>query len=237
MRRSNKLNNELVLVSGGASTIGEGIVRSILHQGAHVLVPSKNHHGLIELKTKFARDIESSRLFTIHEDITKERGIENIKKEIKRIEDDERVSFMHVLSAKGVWWDKGAVTKISIEEFNSALTDLVGKNFVVLHHFYPMIRHVVGATYTFVTGGAAQQVPSIDAGMVTIGSAANQALAKVVMEEAKEDFCRVNEYRIMKRVRPYEEIGEEIITNIDVGEDYVKNLILETHDRKTFILQ
>lgn len=237
MRKSNRCNGELFLVVGGGNTIGEGIVRSILHQGAHVLVPSKNHHSLMELKNKYVRELESSRLFTIHGDITKESGVENIKKEIKRLENEEKVEFKHVISSKTVWWDKGPVTKIPVKEFNDALTELIGKHFFVLHHFYPMIRHIVGGTYTFVTGGAAQEVPSIDAGMVTIGSAAYQALAKVVMEEAKEDFCRVNEYRIMKRVRAFETLGEDTISNLDVGDDYVRKLVYEMHDRKTFILQ
>jgi hypothetical protein len=237
MKKSNRLEGELYVIIGGAQTIGSGIVRAILHQGASVLVPSRHQPNLTNLITKSVREMECSRLYTMHTNCATEEGMKLVKDEINLLEHEEGLRFRHVINAHQGHCQGGTIGELNPQEFQKFMYDHAGMHQFVFYHLFPIIHNIVGATYTFVTGGAAQCPPEITGGLATIGSSALQAIARVAMCNSNTHFARVNEFRVTCRVRHSYDVEHDTVSNFDVGDVFLQKCVLQVVDQKTVVIE
>ena len=61
---NSKLSGKITLVTDGTGCVGAGIVRSLLHENATVIVPAKSAHGIRQLK-EYVADVAKGKLITL----------------------------------------------------------------------------------------------------------------------------------------------------------------------------
>ena len=220
------LKNQLVLVAGGSGTVGSGVTRALLKQGATVIVPSRSLESLKTLKEKYIQKEDEERLFTIQVDIGDEKEILKLKDFVLKIALENKIEFKHVISSIGNWIQQ-SITTITFSEFNKAMHTLVGAHFITFQTFFPLLKDVEGSSYTFVTGGTAEKVFDVKASIMSVGASALRGLIVSAKAEAEKSKLRVNEYYLWLFVVPFDKVEKKFQnSHFDIGTDLVNRFVL-----------
>src|SRR4051812_32993599 len=205
-----RLDGKVSLILGGAGYVGEGIVRSFLDEGAFVIVPSRSQERLQGLR-KVLGTAATERLVTVPANTGTVAGAEALRDQIlsrmKRLD--------AVVASLGGFREGTPVVETSLEEFAKVLSDNLLSHFIAARTFIPALQP--GSTYTFIAG-LAGEIPQPKTGPVAVAMAGQQALQRVLAEEARESGVRVNELlvkSVMSRARG--EPGPETLTAEEVG--------------------
>jgi len=103
------------------------------------------------------------------------------------------------------WWQRGLMKDQSKLTVESGLNSLVVAPFVAYKVFIRLVQDSATSTYTFVTGGGADMFLTNGTGMMTIGGAASQGLARVCLKEHAQDPVTVTEVSFLAGVSPVPE--------------------------------
>eukprot|EP01080_Neovahlkampfia_damariscottae_P009137 gene9137-1226_t len=227
------LQNQLVFVAGGSGTVGSGVTRALLNQGATVVVPSRSTESLQTLKEKYIRKEDAERLFTIQADIGNEKDILKVKEYVLKIASENKVDFKHVVSSVGHWIQQ-SVSKVELSEFNEAIHTLVGAHFLVFKTFFPLLQNVENSSYTFVTGGTAEKVFDVKASIMSVGASALRGLVVAAKAEGSKSPIRVNEFYLWLMVVPFDKVEKKFQnSHFDIGTDLVNRFILSEEREST----
>ena len=77
----NRFNDQIALVTGGASGIGKAVAQRLAKEGAHVVLADINQDALIQVNNELGHDKASSLLLDVSRENDVKVGIETIVKE------------------------------------------------------------------------------------------------------------------------------------------------------------
>ncbi|MGF1514729.1 MAG: SDR family NAD(P)-dependent oxidoreductase [Elainellaceae cyanobacterium] len=216
------LKNKTVFVAGGAGSVGEGIVRSLLQAGAKVFTISR-HQEKLEALRGYLGDLAGDRLVTFTGSLGDFDSAEAVKHEILSQQDQLDA----VVASLGSTWKGGVpITQLSMEDWQQYLFTNLTTHFVCARTFLPLLEKLQDSSYTFL-GGAAAEVVTPNYALVSIPAAAQLMMAKVAMAELKDSPIRINEVMVNSLVKTRnsaEQAQPHWITADEVG-DYVAWLI------------
>ncbi len=178
------LQDDVVLVAGGAGEVGEGITRQFLHAGAIVVVPSRSPEKLDALQFRLGGLAEQ--LVVLHGDIGTPGGAAAICDLLV----DEVGPLHHVVASLGRWWQGSPLTTVPLDLWQRLLDASLTAHFITARTFLPLLADSRGS-YTLINGAGALQPVSL-AGPVSISAAAQLMLGQVLAAENRDAGVRVN---------------------------------------------
>ncbi|XP_027701807.1 uncharacterized protein LOC114031004 isoform X2 [Vombatus ursinus] len=206
-------SERLVLVLGGAGTVGSGIVKSLLEKGFQVAVISRDATRLEKLRN-FVPAEAHNRLFAVVGDVGTEDGAEAAKASL--LEGGRKVT--DVVSSLGFsWWQGGAPHTQSLQELQWVLETLLLSTFTAWKAFFPLVWENPGGSYTFITGSAGDRLLRPGTGFLTLGASGALAFSRVVREEYPDVPCKLNEVKINMGVALPEALGPGYVSHLEVG--------------------
>lgn len=171
-----KLEGKIALIALSTGSVGEGIVRAFLQEGATVVVPSRTQEKLEELRGYLAA---TECFIPIVGDMSDSDRSENC---LDRILNQVGHLDAVVASLNGRWNEDIPLLKTSLEDWKRMLDSNLTSHFVAARTFLPVLKR--GSTYTLIGGGAADQaIPNY--GLVCIPAAAEIMLTQMLIEENK----------------------------------------------------
>lgn len=174
-----------VLVAGGTGKVGGYIVDALLTRGATVIVPSRSVENILKLRA--ASGAGGRRLVTLVGDISNEQDAVRLRDEafgqIDRLD--------AVVASLGTYVPAPSLIAVTRPTLERVLADYLLAHFVVARTFLPTLeKH--GGSYTFINGMLAF-TPMHGSGLVSIATAGQAMLARVLMKETADTRVRVNE--------------------------------------------
>ena len=180
------LDGAKVVVAGGAGGVGEGIVRSLLRQGARVAVPSRSEGKLRDLES-FCGDIRTGELIPLVGDLSEEANARDLQ---SRIYETFRELDLAVASLGG-WLQGNPLTSVDMATWNRVLRDNLTSHFLALKMLVPLLHPKTGS-FVHINGFSAEQ-PYPMAGPVAMAAAAQKSMILTLAEELRPTGIRVYE--------------------------------------------
>jgi NAD(P)-dependent dehydrogenase (short-subunit alcohol dehydrogenase family) len=186
--QSAQLDGRTVLVAGGSGHVGTHLTRELLLSGARVVVPSRSADKLTRLGEALGRPL-SERLIGFLGDVSDPVASVRVRDEAERLAGG---AVDAVIASLGGFVGARSVLAAPLQDLQRAVQDYLYAHFVVAQTFLP---HLAGSdcSYVSINGPLAWSPGFPGTGLVSIASAAQAMLAKVVMKELSETGTRVNE--------------------------------------------
>lgn len=213
-----KLDGKIVFIPGGAGNVGEGLVRSLLRQGATVIASSRQQKNLDQLQN-YLGDLATERFTSIVGDLTEFASAEKLRDQI--LAKFQRLDAV-VASLGSTWHGNLPLTQVTMADWQKYIASNLTTHFVCARTFLPILEQVEGSSYTLL-GGAAAETPVPFYSLVAVPAAGQLMMAKVLMAEMKDSAVRINEVMINSLVNTREtqdKVQPEWITADEIG-DYV----------------
>jgi NAD(P)-dependent dehydrogenase (short-subunit alcohol dehydrogenase family) len=180
------LSDRVIVVAGGTGNVGRVLVRGLLDAGATVVVPSRSTTDARHLTTEPTDD----RLLLLHGNVADDRDAGRIRDAVlerfQRI-DGVVATLGHFIPAKTLLEAPRADLELVLESYPVA-------HFVVARTFLPELEKTAGA-YVFINGPLAFDPAFPGTGLVSVATAAQAMLARIVMKDAADarSRARINE--------------------------------------------
>ncbi|XP_028305888.1 uncharacterized protein LOC114465222 [Gouania willdenowi] len=206
--------DRVVLVLGGAGTVGSGIVKALLDKGFRVAVISRESSRLERLRS-FVSPNTTQDLITIVGNVGCEEGAEQVKQALLK----EAGKVTDVVSSLGFsWWQRGPPHTQTLKDLHWVVETLLFSTFVSWKAFFPLVRDDSDCTYTFITGGAGEKLLMPGTGFLTVGAASTLAFCQVLREEYPDVPCKLNQVKIDTGVATPERLAPGYLNHLDLGE-------------------
>jgi NAD(P)-dependent dehydrogenase (short-subunit alcohol dehydrogenase family) len=177
------LTGKIVLICGGNGSVGSGAAFSFVKSGAKVIIPSRSGKDKVLSNFPDLDQTELSHIIPIEGvDISNEKDAAKVRDLIVQ----NHGGIDHLVTSLGGWWQKGAATKITVEDFDGALKDLTFSHIVAAKTFVPLIRDKEGSSYTIVTGAAGETCYHPDSSLTSIGAAALFGFSAAIRVETEK---------------------------------------------------
>ena len=126
-----ELNKKNIIVTGGASGFGLGIVKKFIDNGAKVIIADRN----VDLAEQEAKKLGQS-AYSINTDVSNLKSIENLKSESKKIFGQPDI----IVNNAGITHMPDFIENISYEEFEKVLNVNVKSVFLMSKAFVPEMK-------------------------------------------------------------------------------------------------
>jgi NAD(P)-dependent dehydrogenase (short-subunit alcohol dehydrogenase family) len=171
-------------VAGGTGNVGRYLVRALLERGARVIVPSRTAEHLEALRATIDAD-HGPRLITMVGDLSDET-------DALRVQEHLRTHPLHgAVASLGRFMPAPSLLSAPVGDLRAALNDYVIAHFQAARTLIPLIED--GGSYTFINGPLAFEPMFEGTGLVSVVTAAQAMLARVLFKESKDRPIRVNE--------------------------------------------
>ncbi|XP_064616272.1 uncharacterized protein LOC135480372 [Liolophura sinensis] len=182
----------------GCGVVGSGIVRSLLEEGASVVVNSRTASRLDDLHNSIPGKLQR-RLTTIQEDCGVEDAVRRTKDFI--IKEFGRVD--HVVTSLGSFWQKGVLTDqspggVSGRKYITAR----GHISLVSKVFLPYLSERPGSSFTYITGSGGEKCFDPKISLLTVKAACLFGVVEAARAQCRGGNVAVIEIRIATFVQP-----------------------------------
>lgn len=234
------LEGARIVVAGGTGGVGEGIVRTLLKEGARVIATSRNGDRLRDLQA-YCGDIDNGELITLTGDLGEEEPARALQHQIF-----EHFRELDVAVASlGSWTHGKPLTSVDVDVWNRILRDSVTAHFLAIRMLVPLL-HPKNGSYVHINGfGAEQAFPM--GGPIAMAAAAQKSLVLTLAEELKPTGIRVFELILgpvntrdrvrhgMSRPELYssEEVGQFVATLVTSDNTETVHRLLSKQDQQT----
>ncbi len=180
------LTGRTVLVAGGTGNVGRHLVRALLDHGASVVVPSRSPERVAALRDGLG-DRGVDRLTSVLCDLRDEASAAQLHDQLST-----RDRSLHaVVASLGRFVPAPSVLAAPVADLHNTLNDYVIAHFLAVRTFLPLLQ--AGGSYTFINGPLAFDSLFDGTGLVSIATAGQAMLARVVIKETRRIPVRVNE--------------------------------------------
>ena len=215
------LTDKRILVAGGTGNVGRHLIDAVLAAGGTAIVPSRSQ-GKLEALAQRHEEAQDGRLVPLLGDIADEREAASLL---------ERVRPLHgAVASLGsfVAAPSAGVRATSPTDLQRALDGYVAAHLSAAQALIPALEPE-GGGYITIQGPLAFEPLFTTAGLVSVATAAQAMLARVLMAELAESRVRVNELVI------YASLGwgnddQGAVTGADIGR-YVAYLLSDAGAR------
>jgi NAD(P)-dependent dehydrogenase (short-subunit alcohol dehydrogenase family) len=174
-----------IVVAGGTGNVGRYLVRALLEQSARVIVPSRSAENLEGLRASIGVD-HRERLITIVGDLSDETDAVRVQQHLRT-----HRPLHGAIASLGRFIPAPSVLSAPIADVRAALNDYVIAHFQSARTLIPLIED--NGSYTIINGPLAFDAMFEGTGLVSIVTAAQAMLARVLFKERKDGPVRVNE--------------------------------------------
>jgi 3-oxoacyl-[acyl-carrier protein] reductase len=179
------LAGQSIVVAGGTGNVGRYVVRALLEQGARVIVPSRTAERLEALRASIEKN-HGSRLITMVGDLSDETDALRVQEYLKTHQP------LHgAVASLGRFMPAPSLLSAPVGDLRTALNDYVIAHFQAARTLIPLIDD--GGSYTLINGPLAFEPMFEGTGLVSVVTAAQAMLARVLFKESKGRPIRVNE--------------------------------------------
>lgn len=172
-----------VLIAGGTGNVGRYLVRGVLAAGATVIVPSRSQEKLGELERQLERE-HRARFVPLVGDITDAKDGERLVDTVERLDG--------AIASLGRFQAVPAVLESSRAALEAVVEDYLLAHFSAARLLIPLLRER-GGGYVTINGPLAFEPRLPGSALVSIATAAQAMLARVLSEETAGTTVRVNE--------------------------------------------
>lgn len=172
-----------VVVAGGTGKVGRYLVEAHLEAGATVYVSSRSEANLDALKGSLRPELRA-RLRGVIADLTDPEDAERVLRLARPLDG--------AVASLGRFQGAPSVLESPVERLDEVLDDYVRAHFRAAQSLIPAIRPGDGA-YVMINGPMAFGPMGPGGGLVSVATAAQAMLARVLMEEAAARSVRLNE--------------------------------------------
>lgn len=180
------LQDKIALVAGGTGGVGEGIVLSLMRQGAKVIVPVRSEVKAAALEA-YVAGIGSGQLVTLHGELDTEENALKLRDDVHAIEKNLDL----VVVSIGGWWQGLPLTSIRMDVWNKIVANNLTSHFLAVRAFVPLI-HPKGGIFAHINGFSAEH-PYPMAAPVAMMAAAQKSMTLTLSEELKPTNIKVHE--------------------------------------------
>lgn len=173
------LTGKTAVVAGGAGGVGEGIVRTLLQNGATVVVPVRTQAKIVQL-TDYTADLERGQLLALEANIGTEAGARQVG---DFLADKFKGGLDLVVASLGGWTQGLPLTAIDLTSWNRILANNLTSHFLAIKTLVPLLIPNRGI-YVHVNGFSAEQAYP-NAGPVAMAAAAQKSLVTTLADEVK----------------------------------------------------
>jgi uncharacterized protein YbjT (DUF2867 family) len=174
-----------MVVAGGTGNVGRYVVRALLERGARVIVPSRTAERLEALRATIDTDL-GGRLVNVIGDLSDETDAIRLQQHLTALR-----PVYGAVASLGRFIPAPSILSAPIGDLRQALNDYVIAHFQAARTLIPLIEDE--GSYTFINGPLAFEPMFEGAGLVSIVTAAQAMLARVLFKETQEAAIRVNE--------------------------------------------
>lgn len=171
------LHDRRVVIVGGTGDVGEGIVRTWLKTGAHVVVPSRTQGRVTRFREVLAEAGESDRLSFVTGDYT---GFDSAQAMAERIA-EEFGPVTDVIASIGGWWQGKSLWDISEDDWQRYFIDMSTAHVATARAWIRRLPQK--GSYQLVLGGSAV-MPVPGASIINMQQAALFMMRQVLSAEA-----------------------------------------------------
>lgn len=192
--RDKVLAGRRVLVAGGTGNVGEGVVRSLLKQGATVLVPSRSGERLDDLRALIGPEL-ADRLVTLEAAYDSFDAAGSLAGSVFA-----QGGVTDVVALVGGWWAGKALWEISEEDWQTVFVSPATTHMALVRAFLPRISQ---GSYTTIAGFSSYTAEP-GSGPVSMQGAAQLMMRRTLSREITTG-PRVNDLMlgpIISRSRP-----------------------------------
>lgn len=183
-----QLADKICLIAGGTGTVGEAVVRAFLRAGGTVVVPSRSDARIASLRTFLGSETDE-RLITLVGNIGEPASAQALRDQI--LERCPKIDAV-VASLGGTWEGRLPTVEVPVETWDAYHDSNLRAHFVAARTFLPVLARCAGTSYTLL-GGLSAVMPIPLYSPVSINSAAQLMMARILMEEMKDTRVRINE--------------------------------------------
>lgn len=186
------LNNKTIVICGGTGNVGSLIVKELLKLNANVIVTSRSEEKIQELNKFLSDQVEYENIQRLHA-FTGNIGDEKEAKEIIKRITNELEPPDAVITSLGKFITAPSIVDSSINDLEEVIRGYLVSHFVVAKTFLPLLK-LRGGTYIFINGPLALEPwEGSGAGLVSIATAGQQMLFKVLAQEFKNTNLKIIE--------------------------------------------
>ncbi len=191
------LDGNVAVVAGGTGSVGEGIVRSFLREGAEVVVPCRSEQKRERLAS-YVQDVAENRLHLYPAIVSDEESVRDFRTAV--IDNFPRVDL--AVASLGGWYYGHSLHRMTFEDWNRVMHDHLTTHFLFLRAFVSLFHdhQNQSGTYIMINGGESK-IPAPDSGVVSIAAAAQKMMSKVLAEESSGTSIRSYSISIMNPVK------------------------------------
>ena len=180
------LQDRTIMVAGGTGNVGRYVVNALLGEGAQVVVPSRSEQKIAELRS-FVDPKTSARLLTLAGNIGDAASAERVRDDIMHLVD----RLDGVVATLGRMVPAPSILRVPVSDLMASLDGYLVGHFVVARTYIPLLSPE--ASYTFINGPLAYNPLFPGTGLVSIATAAQAMLTRVIIKELQPVGPRVNE--------------------------------------------
>lgn len=228
-----KLQGKTAVVLGGAGGVGEGIVKTLLREGATVVVPTRSAHKIDRLR-EYVSDVHTGKLVTHLGSVDTEAAGQQLaaflQKEWKQID--------IAVASLGGWHQGTPVYSYPTEQWQRILNDNLTSHFFAIKTLVPLLNPTEG--YYFHINGFSADEPYPMAGPVAMAAAAQKSLIQTLAKEVDKTGLQIFELilgpmKTRDRLKhghgqpdwyTPEEIGEHIANQVGLRQEKVVHYLL-----------
>jgi NAD(P)-dependent dehydrogenase (short-subunit alcohol dehydrogenase family) len=226
------IENSKILVAGGTGALGEGIVRTLMLQGAHVLVPTRDPQKVEKLRD-YVTDVTSGSLEGVTGSLSTPENAAQLAESIAR-----SGPLNAIVASIGGWTQGHGIVDVPFDVWEKVISDNLTTHFLAMKYLSPLL--IGKAAYVHMNGMSAEMAwPS--AGPIAAMAAAQKSLALTFAEESNKKFNvyevilpPVNTRALQGRGRPEwptaEEVGRFVVDILERNNGIVLNRYeIKTH--------
>ncbi|KAK7108444.1 uncharacterized protein [Littorina saxatilis] len=195
------------LVVGGTGIVGSGVVRSMLKQGATVMVATRSEERFEQLRKTIPEHFHSSLGCVVGDVMTDEGARDLFEKSVKHCRGIQHV----VASLRGnqTWWKAGRLIDQPLSQFYEITKYDVTGHFLLMKNFLPYLENSIGSTYTVLTGypGSGNTAPGTSSSLLSLAAGSLHGLMDAARDEYKHSKVAVSEFNIKCLVHSQDDIG------------------------------
>jgi len=221
-----RLNDCVAVVAGGTGSVGEGVVRSLVGDGATVVVPYRNDAKRQRLE-EYIQDVAgdptdgSGQLVCLPAEIGDIDSMNAFRQEL--LDRFGRVDLG--VACLGSWYYGYSLHNMPVEHWDQVINDNLKTHFICVRTLVSLMHERHQGVYVMINGGAAELIaPEI--GAVSISAAAQLMTARVLKQEARGTDIRIHSLMVYNPVKTRDRKTEIVDDWLSAGEvgDYIGGL-------------
>lgn len=217
-----RLKDCIAVVAGGTGSVGEGVVRALIRDGATVVVPYRNDAKRERLE-EYVRDVaaDSGRLVCMPANIGDLESMNEFRREL--VDRFGRVDLG--VACLGGWYYGYSLHNMPAEHWDQVINDNLRTHFICVRTLVSLMHERHQGVYVMINGGAAELIAP-ETGAVSIAAAAQLMTARVLKQEARGTDIRIHSLMVYNPVKTRDrrtEVVDDWLSAEEVG-DYITRL-------------